>query len=164
MDGRPHQSWLTRAAAVVRAVENGLLVLLLSGLILFSSAQIVLRNLFSIGLTWGDGLTRLAVLWLALLGALAASREGRHITMGALVRWLPKRLQLAAAVTADAFAVFVSGLLAWSSFAFVRDSRAYGDVLLGQVPAWWLQAIMPVAFALIAVRYLVRGLRRLGDR
>lgn len=149
---------------VVRAVEDGLLVVLLSGLILFASAQIVLRNLFSVGITWGDGLTRLTVLWLALLGALAASREGRHITMGAVVRWLPKRWQLVAAVTADAFTVVVSGLLAWSSFEFVRDSYAYGDVLLDNVPAWWLQAIMPVAFALIAVRYLIRGLRRLGDR
>lgn len=164
MDGRPHRSWLMRAAAVAQALETGLLVVLLSGLILFSSAQIVLRNVFSIGLTWGDGLTRLAVLWLALLGALAASREGRHITMGAIVRWLPKRLQLAAAVIADTFAVIVSALLAWSSFDFVRDSRMYGDVLLGQVPAWWLQAIMPVAFAMIALRYLIRGVRRFGDR
>ena len=106
----------------------------------------------------------MAVLWLALLGALAASREGRHITMGAIVRWLPKRLQLAAAVIADTFAVIVSALLAWSSFDFVRDSRMYGDVLLGQVPAWWLQAIMPVAFAMIALRYLIRGVRRFGDR
>ena len=153
-----------RAAAVAQALETGLLVVLLSGLILFSSAQIILRNVFSIGLTWGDGLTRLAVLWLALLGALAASREGRHITMGAIVRWLPKRLQLAAAVIADTFAVIVSALLAWSSFDFVRDSRMYGDVLLGQVPAWWLQAIMPVAFAMIALRYLIRGVRRFGDR
>ena len=43
----------------------------------------MLRNFFSIGFAWGDGLTRLAVLWLGLLGALAASRDGRHITMGA---------------------------------------------------------------------------------
>ncbi len=161
--GRQH-SWLTRAAALVRAIESGLIVLLLSCLILFSSAQILLRNVFSIGLTWGDGLTRLLVLWLALLGALAASREGRHITMGAVVRWLPKGLQFSAAVVADAFAASVSGLLAWSAFEFVRDSRMYGDVLLGEVPAWWLQAIMPAAFALIAVRYLIRGLRRFGDR
>ncbi len=68
--------------------------MVLGGLVVFASAQIVLRNVFSIGLTWSDGLIRLVVLWLALLGALAASREGRHITMGAVTRWLPQRLQL----------------------------------------------------------------------
>ena len=70
---RPH-----RASA-----RNALLVALLGFLIVFSFAQIVLRNVFSIGVTWGDGLTRVIVLWLALLGALAASRDGRHIRMNA---------------------------------------------------------------------------------
>ena len=67
---------------------------MLGVLVVFSSAQIVLRNLFSIGVTWGDGLTRLVVLWLALLGALAASREGSHITMGAVTRGCRQSLQI----------------------------------------------------------------------
>jgi TRAP-type C4-dicarboxylate transport system permease small subunit len=50
---------------------------------------------------------------------------------------------------------------AYFAFAFVRDSRAFGDTLLG-IPAWWLQSIMPVAFALIAYRYLVQAVARLG--
>lgn len=163
MDGRGHHLWWTRAAAWVRIAEDILLAVLLGGLVLFSSAQIVLRNVFSVALTWGDELTRLTVLWLALLGALAASREGRHITMAAVVRWLPKPLRLAAGIFADLFAAAITALLTWSSLNFVLDSRTYGDVLLNQVPAWWLQAAMPVAFALIALRYLLRGLRRLKD-
>ena len=95
------------------------------------AAQIVLRNVFSIGVTWGDGLARLAVLWLALLGALAASRDGRHITMGALLQRLPPRLQLVAGVCADMFAAVVSAALAYLAFEFVRDSREFGDTLLG---------------------------------
>ena len=123
-----------------------MIVLLLGGLILFSSAQILLRNLFSIGFTWGDGLTRLAVLWLALLGALAASRDGRHITMGALVQWLPGRYKVVAGVLSNLFA---------TTFC-----AAFAYTLLG-VPAWWLQAIMPVAFALMAYRFFLQALRHL---
>jgi TRAP-type C4-dicarboxylate transport system permease small subunit len=120
----------------------------------------VLRNFFSIGITWGDGLVRLSVFWLALLGALAAGRDGRHITMGAVTRWLPERLQIGVGICADAFAAVVSGILAWYALAFVQDSREFGDVLLGNVPAWWLQSIMPVAFALLACQFAVRGVRR----
>ena len=152
--------WWVRAAALGRRLETGLLVLLLGGLIVFSSAQILLRNVFSIGVTWGDGLIRLTVLWLALLGALAASTDGRHIAVGALVRWLPPRLQRAAAVIADLFGALVAGAFAWFSFVFVRDSWEFGDTLLDGAPAWWFQAIMPVAFALIAVRYCLRGFGR----
>ena len=76
MNEGPQQSWLARVANAGRVVEDALIVVLLGGLILFSSAQILLRNLFSIGFTWGDGLTRLAVLWLALLGAPVAAAGG----------------------------------------------------------------------------------------
>jgi TRAP-type C4-dicarboxylate transport system permease small subunit len=156
----PQQSWFARVGKAGRVVEDALIVLLLGGLILFSSAQILLRNVFSIGFTWGDGLTRLAVLWLALLGALAASRDGRHITMGAVTQWLPDRYKVGAGVVSDLFAAIFCAAFAYFAFAFVRDSRSFGDTLLG-VPAWWLQAIMPLAFALIAYRYFQQALRRL---
>jgi TRAP-type C4-dicarboxylate transport system permease small subunit len=151
---------LVRAARFTRALENGLLVILLAFLILFASAQIVLRNIFSIGITWGDGLTRVIVLWLALLGALAATRDGRHIRMNAVTQWLPPQLRIAAGVGSDLFAAVVSGVFAYLSFEFVRDSRGYGDVLLGRFPAWWFEAVMPVAFALIAYRFVVHAFGR----
>lgn len=158
-EGSQH-SWLARVARAGRALENALIVLLLGGLILFASAQILLRNVFSIGFNWGDGLTRVAVLWLALLGALAASRDAKHITMGAVIRWLPERYKVAADVAADLFAAVFCSAFAYFALAFVRDSRAFGDTLLG-FPAWWLQSIIPFAFALIAYRYVAHALRRL---
>lgn len=158
MEDGPQVSWLTRAARLGRALENGLLVALLGFLIVFSSAQIVLRNVFSRGFTWGDGLTRIVVLWLALLGALAASRDGRHIRMTALLQWLPPQLQVLTGVGSDLFAAAVSGVLAWLAFMFVRESS--GDVLLGRFPAWWFESVMPVAFALIAYRFVVHAVNR----
>jgi len=128
------------------------------------AAQIVLRNAFSISFAWGDGLARLAVLWLGLLGALAASRDGRHITMGALARVLPPKLQIAAGFCADVFGAAVSAALAYAAWKFVGDSREFGDTMLGDIPAWWLQAIMPVAFALIAWQFLVQAVKRLRGR
>lgn len=136
-------------------------MIVLGGLILLGAAQIVLRNFFSIGFSWGDGLARLAVLWLGLLGALAASRDGRHITMGALARVLPPKLRVAAGVCADVFGAVVSGALAYASWRFVSDSAEFGDTMLGDLPAWWFQAIMPVAFALIAWQFLVQAVKRL---
>lgn len=160
MEERTQPSWWVRAAAFGRRLETALLVLLLGGLIALASAQILLRNVFSIGLTWADGLTRLIVLWLALLGALAASGEGRHISVGALVRWLPPAAQRIARVVADAFAAVVAAAFAWYSFVFVRDSWQFEDTLLDGLPAWPFQAIMPAAFALIACRYLLRTFRQ----
>ncbi len=68
---------------MLRWIENLLLVGLLGGLVLLASAQIVLRNFFSTGLTWADGLVRLMVLWLersanAIDQAEARDRFARH--------------------------------------------------------------------------------------
>ncbi len=161
MSESSRDGWWARAERIGRVVETCLITTLLGGLILLASAQILLRNVFSTGLTWSDGLTRLIVLWLALLGALAASRDGRHVTMGALVRWLPPRLHSVVGGCADTFAAVVSGALAWHAFRFVADSREYGDLLLGDVPAWWLQSLMPVVFALIALEFFARAVGRI---
>jgi TRAP-type C4-dicarboxylate transport system permease small subunit len=149
-------------------------VALLGGLVALASAQIVLRNVgpglrnlspllsnFPVSVPWGDEVARLAVLWLALLGALVASRDDRHIHMELVARWLPPHLKRLTAVAMDWFTALVAGLLAWYSWAFVSDSYEFADVLLGDVPAWWLQAPMPVAFALISYRYVGHGLRQL---
>jgi TRAP-type C4-dicarboxylate transport system permease small subunit len=152
--------WWSRADRAARALETWLIVAVLGALILLGAAQIVLRNFFSIGFAWSDGVARLAVLWLGLLGALAASRDGRHITMGALARWLPPTARLVAGLCADVFGAVVSGALAWVSWVFVSDAREFGDTLLGDVPAWWLQSIMPVAFALMALQFLFAAVRR----
>lgn len=160
MSDATQNRWWSRADRAARALETWLIVAVLGGLILLGAAQIVLRNFFSIGFAWGDGVARLAVLWLGLLGALAASRDGRHITMGALSRWLPPRARLVAGVCADAFGAVVSAALAWFSWAFVSDAREFGDTLLGDVPAWWLQSIMPVAFALMAWQFVLAAVKR----
>ena len=53
-----------------------------------------------------------------------------------------------------------SVVLAWYSYKFVADSFAAGDRILGgEFPAWSVQLILPVGFALIGYRYAVACLR-----
>jgi TRAP-type C4-dicarboxylate transport system permease small subunit len=141
-----------------RLLESTLLTILLSSLILLASSQILLRNVFSTGLAWGDGLVRLMVLWLALIGAIAASRESKQIKIDLLSRSLSEPLQKVAAVVTDLFTAVVTGMLAWHSWRFVQDSRLYGDMLMDDWPAWIFQLILPLGFALICYRYTLRAL------
>ena len=68
-------------------------------------------------------------------------------------------------IVVDAFTATVCGFLAYYSWVFVHDSRAYGDTMLGDWPAWLFQLILPVAFALISYRYTLGCLRHIaGDK
>jgi TRAP-type C4-dicarboxylate transport system permease small subunit len=142
-------------------LEDALLIGGLSALILIATGQILLRNVFSVGLVWADGALRLIVLWLALLGAVAASRDNKHIAIDIVDRFLSQRMRRVTAVARHLFTCAVCGILAWYSWAFVRDSREFGDTMLGDWPAWWFQIILPVGFGLIAYRYLLRAITAL---
>lgn len=157
-------SWLVRVEQAGRWLENALLFVMLGGLMLLASGQILLRNVFSIGIPWADGLVRLMVLWLALLGAVAASRDRRHIAINLADRYLPRSVMRPLNVLVDAFTALVVGWLAWYSLRFVLDSREFGDVLLDGWPAWWFQIILPIGFGLIAYRYGLRAVGRLRAR
>lgn len=161
MPGPKRQSWWARADTVGRALENALLVFLFVSLLVLATSQIFLRNFFSAGLPWADGLVRVLVLWLAMIGAVAASRDNKHIAIDIVVRSLPPA---AGRLVASLMCLFTAGValfFAWHSGRFVQDSKTFGDVLVDGWPAWILQLILPIGFGLIAYRYLVRLVQNL---
>ena len=142
--------------------EDGLLVLLLTAMILLAAGQIIGRNLFDTTFFLGDELLRILVLWLTLAGALAASRADRHISISLVDRFLQGRWVPAVRVLTHAFTATVCGLIARYSINFVNMSHEFGDTLLGDVPAWLVQLVLPVGFGLMAWRHTVHALRELG--
>ncbi len=153
--------WFARLERAGRWLENLLLLILLGAMLALGGAQILLRNFLDGGLSWADEALRLLVLWLALIGAVAASRDDRHIGIDVLARVLPPRGRLLTGSMVALFTAAVCLTLSWHALAFVAESREYGDTLLGTLPAWGFQVILPLGFGLIGYRYLVLALRRL---
>ena len=143
-----------------RRIENGLLALLLTSMILLASAQIFLRNFLDSGITIGDELLRILVLWLAILGALAASRDQRHIAIDALTRHFSPKVGLLVALFVSVFVAIVCGFICRASFLLVKDAYTYQDTVLGGRPAWVFQVILPIGFGLMSWRYLTHAARR----
>lgn len=153
---------LQRADRLGRAVETFCLVVVLGAMILLAAAQILMRNfnLWGGGFGWADEALRIMVLWVAMLGAVAASREERHICIDVLSHFSAARTRQWLSAVTDAFTAAVCFALAWLSWQFVADTYDSGERLLGNLPAWALQAILPLAFALLGYRYTIWLLRR----
>jgi TRAP-type C4-dicarboxylate transport system permease small subunit len=135
-------------------IEDGLLVVLLGGMILLASAQILLRNLFDTGLVWGDPVLRVLVLWLTMFGAMAATREHHHIHIDLFGRFFSPRLRSLVQGLTDLFAGFVCALLAWHSGRFVWFEFLDGGMLFGALPAWLCESVMPLGFGIMSLRFL----------
>ena len=101
-------------------VETGVLVTLLLSMIIMAVVQIIMRNVFTSGLLWADAYVRIAVLWMALVGAMVASRSGKHIAIDVLIRTLNKKLQHIIRRITDAFTAIVCLLIMYYSFEFVK--------------------------------------------
>jgi TRAP-type C4-dicarboxylate transport system permease small subunit len=103
-----------------------------------------------------DQMLRLLVLWVAFLGAVAASREGKHIHVDAIARWLPARIKSGVVALTDLFTLVVCLLLAWQALRFMQGARVSGEMVFGTLPVWVAACILPLAFTLIALRYGLR--------
>jgi TRAP-type C4-dicarboxylate transport system permease small subunit len=156
------QSILTGLERAGRTAEDAVLVFVLTGMILLAASQIVLRNFFGFGFIWADELLRMLVLWIAVAGAVAASRTDKHINIAVLDRFIPVKLGAAVKVIVDLFTASVCFVVTWYSVNFVRTSYEYQDMLLGGVPAWILQLVLPIGFGLISWRYLLFALKHLA--
>jgi TRAP-type C4-dicarboxylate transport system permease small subunit len=147
--------FLQRFDRACKWIEDALLVLLLAGMIVLATGQILLRNLFESGFIWGDELLRIMLLWLTLFGAMAASRDDKHINVDIFSRFLPQHVAPWVRSLLDLFTVVVCWTIAWYSLRFVRTEAEFGSQLLGELPSWWFQAVIPIGFALIGLRYLI---------
>ena len=146
----------------IHLLEDSLLISLLISMILLSSGQIVLRNFFDIGIIWIDPLLRVLVLWTALIGATVASRENKHIRIDLISRLFSKKFHLGIQVFIGLFTFSVCAIIAWYGAQWVLLD--YQDKLtsFSGLPSWALEIIIPVAFGLIAIRYLMHSICWLG--
>jgi C4-dicarboxylate transporter DctQ subunit len=152
-------SYWERVDAVIDRIEQILVSILLSVMILVAFFQIVLRNLFSTGLTWGDPLVRNLVLWVGFIGAAIATREGKHISIDVVSQWVPFRRKVFLAVTIDVSSFIICGLLTFAAVKFIRNEALMGSVTFLGIRAWVPELILPITFGLMTLRYGFRSLK-----
>jgi len=142
--------------------EDSLLIFLLVSLIILASGQIALRNFFEIGFIWLDPLLRVLVLWTGMIGATIASRDNKHIRIDLVSRFFSIRTRIALQVLVGLFTTFICSVIAWHGAKWVLID--YQDKLTGfaNLPAWLLELIIPLAFGLIALRYLIHSFCWMG--
>jgi len=145
------------------ALETITLVSILTAMMLVAVGQIVMREIFGTGFGWADELVRLMVLWLAMVGSIAACRENRHIRIDALSHVLPDIAVDLIRILVDVFAAFVCAVVAFHAWRYLQIEIEYDDKVLVDTPAWIAHSIMPAAFALMAYRFLIGALRQVGE-
>lgn len=141
-------------------LEDSALVALTLATIGLGAAQIILRNSGVTGLTWMDPAARVAVLWLAMFGALRASREQKHIVIDLLSHYSKPTVRRITYFIVSIATAVICFFAAYYSFEFVWSEydagKAFGhETAFLNVPTWLCQSIIPVTLTLVGLRSLV---------
>ena len=154
---------LNRLDSIGAKFETILLVFILVSMILIAVGQIIMREVFEIGFGWIDELVRLMVLWIALVGSIAACRENRHIRIDIISNYLSERIRNSIQAFVDMFAAVICGFIAFQSWRYLKIEIEYSDIVLVDTPAWIAHSIVPIAFFLISYRFLITALKKIID-
>jgi len=149
------KDFLARLERFGHLAENFALVGLLGAMVVLAVLQIVLRQFFDDGIVWADELIKIIVLWLAMVGSIAAARDNRHIRIDVLSHVLPERGVILTRVLVDLFAAAVCAVIAWQTWRYLQIEIEFEETVLLDQPAWIAHIIVPVAFLLICYRFLV---------
>jgi TRAP-type C4-dicarboxylate transport system permease small subunit len=152
-----------RVDGTIERVEQILLVIFLGFMILLAFIQILLRNFFATGLDWGDSLLRNLVLWIGFIGATLATREGKHINIDVVSRWLPSLGKNVITLLTHLFSFSICLLLTYAALKFIKNEAQMGQRTFLYIPAWIPELILPLTFSLMAFRFGLRSLKNLSE-
>ncbi len=145
---------ITTLGRVVAHLEKGLLALILGAMIIIATAQIVMRNIWGTGIDWSDPLLRVMVLWIGLLGAIAATRDGNHIKIDLLSKLLPATARQFLVPLTNLISAIICAIICYHAARFVIMEYHDGTIAFATVPAWICEIIIPIGFGLMALRFL----------
>jgi len=152
-----------RVDEAIERVEQTLIITFLGFMILLAFLQIFLRNFFATGLDWGDPLLRNLVLWIGFLGATLATREGKHINIDVVSRWLPSLGKNVVTLFIHLFSFFICCLLTYAALKFIKNEVQMENRTFLNIPAWIPEMILPMTFGLMTFRFGLRSFKNLSE-
>jgi len=124
-------------------------------MVLLPLSEILTRRFLGRGIAGSGPIVQHLTLWVGFLGAAIAAREGKLLAL-ATGTFITGRWRRAADILAAAYGACAATVLAFGGWQMAMLEREAGTEIGAGIQAWVTQLVLPVAFALIAVRLVWR--------
>ena len=183
----PSASIFGRVAWWAGRTEDAILAIALFLMALIPVVELVGRTWFNTGIPGAIEYLQHLTLWIGFLGAMLATREGKHLKIAAAIQWLPPRVSrvvdylgafISAAVCAGLFGASLALVVAEAPALPSWTAKVIPDfvehlldpfglfesggltTIGGWIPIWAAEAIMPLGFAVMAIRFILQASKR----
>ncbi len=164
---RQRNSWSSRLKAVatrIEKIEQGVVTLILTLIIVLAPLQIGIRWFGSGGLPWIDPLLKYCVLWGGFLGAVLATSRCQHISLDAVDYLLPEKIKPGMKLLTLCFSAVVSLFLFHAALLFLKSEMEFGGNSLFGFPFWVWNLVFPLCFGMISVHFILSALLAAAEK
>ena len=145
--------WLSRVEDIFDLVAAFFIIFLM----MFAVSQVISRKLFNYPL-WGYvDIVEIVMVAFAFLGISYCQRLAGHVRMEILLRRLHGRTLWIFEIVGVVVALAIILVLMWYGFTFFQRAFVLGDSTIDrEIILWPAKLVIPVAFAVLAVRLLIQ--------
>ena len=129
-------------------------------MVLLIIANVMLRYVFRMGLSWAEELTLILFAWSTYLGIVAAVRYDQHVKMDIIFKMLPKTVQKTIDLLTEIAIVALGGYITYLSIILCQNAGSKRTLVM-RLPANIVNACLVVSFSLITVWTIVRVVQKI---
>jgi C4-dicarboxylate transporter, DctM subunit len=141
----------------VRRIEDGFIVAIYGLMMVLPVSEVVLRKFFHTGVPGQQVYVQHLTLWCGFWGAALAAREGGHLHLSTGELFETRKAKDLAKLIAHSVAAAVNGILVYAGVLLVKADSARPDVFPSGIPEWISELAVPIAFAFVTFRIILRA-------
>ena len=134
-------------------VEDMILAFALAAMMMMPIAEIILRALLEVGIDNVNSLVQHMTLVVGTIGAAVATREKKLLAFAG-TKLLSGNTAKYANLFSSTVAAIICAVLFMASISFIEAERSANLVLAYGIPVWVMQMVIPITYAIIAIRLL----------
>lgn len=139
---------------------EGLMVLMLAGMVVMVFGNVVLRYLFDTGIDISEELSRYFFVWLTFIGAVVVGRENAHLGVETLVAKLGDSGRKVCMVLSDLFVIVCCAVFFWGTW-LQAEINATNYAPITEISMLWVYGVgffTSIGLGLMAVLRVLRVL------
>jgi TRAP-type transport system small permease protein len=138
----------------IEEIVAGIFLVLMS---ICTVGNVIARYVFNSPIAWAEEFARYAFVWVVFLGAVACTKQKRHIIIDAVVGVLPRRIRGKMLAFADLLVIGLMITLIYYGWIFTTMSTEPTSMM--EIPQYLIYVVVPLS-AVLVIFYTVGDIRR----